>query len=111
MGTFLTSNVVMLIYAPEKSASSKTRPRAIRSSSSSACAHSLTVCDASEPIPWVKYPMNVRHKAVAKGVARSQIKRFKQEDYVRMYNGGALTNVVNRRIGSKLHQVRLIILI
>ena len=26
-----------------------------------------------------------------------------------MYNGGAFTNVVNRRIGSKLHQVRLII--
>ena len=55
--------------------------------------------------------MDVRHKAVAKGVARSQIKRFKHEDYVRMYNGGALTNVVNRRIGSKLHQVRLIIFI
>ena len=28
-----------------------------------------------------------------------------------MNNGGALTNVVNRRIGSKLHQVRLIIFI
>ena len=73
--------------------------------------YSLTVCDASEPIPGVNYPMDVRHKAVAKGVARSQNKRFKQEDYVRMYNGGALTNVVNRRIGSKLHQVRLIIFI
>ena len=71
----------------------------------------FTVCDASEPIPGVNYPMNVRHKAVAKGVARSQIKRFKHEDYVRMYNGGALTNVVNRRIGSKRHQVLLIIFI
>ena len=30
---------------------------------------------------------------------------------MRIYNGGALTNVVNRRIGCKLHQVRLIILI
>ena len=68
--------------------------------------YSFTLCDASEPIPGVNYPMDVRHKAVAKGVARSQIKRFKHEDYVRMYNGGALTNVVNRRIGSKLHQVR-----
>ena len=66
----------------------------------------FTVCEASEPI-GVYYPMDVRHKAVAKGVARSRIKRFKHEDYVRMYNGGALTNVVNRRIGSKLHQVRL----
>ena len=73
--------------------------------------YSFTVYDASEPIPEVNYPMDVRHKAVAKGVARSQIKRLKHEDYVRMYNGGALTNVVNRRIGSKLHQVRLIILI
>ena len=68
--------------------------------------YSVTVCDASVPISGVNYPMDVRHKAVAKDVARSQIKRFKHEDYVRMYNGGALTNVVNRRIGSKLHQVR-----
>ena len=71
--------------------------------------YSFTVCDASEPIPGVNYPMDIRNKAVAKGVARSQIKRFKHEDYVRMFNGGDLTNVVNRRIGSKLHQVRLII--
>ena len=72
---------------------------------------SFTVCEASEPIPGLNYPMVVRHKAVAKGVGRSQIKRFKHEDHVRMYNGTALTNVVNRRIGSKLHQVRLTILI
>ena len=55
--------------------------------------------------------MDVRHKAVAKSVARSQIKRFENEDYVRVYNGVALTNVVNRCIGSKLYQVRLIIVI
>ena len=67
------------------------------------------MCNASEFIPGVNYPMDIRHKAVAKGVALSQIKRNKHEDYVRMFNGGALTNVVNRRIGSKLHQVRLII--
>ena len=73
--------------------------------------YSFTVCDAADPIPGVNYPMDMRHKAVAKGVARSQIKRFKHEDYVRIYNGGALTNVVNGRIGSKLHQVRLIIYI
>ena len=70
---------------------------------------SFTVCDASEPIPSVNYPMDVRHKAVAKGVARSQIKRFRHKDYVRMCNGGSVTNVVNRRIASKLDQVRLII--
>ena len=71
--------------------------------------YSLTVCDASEPIQGVNYSMDIRHKTVAKGVARSQIKRSKHEDYVRMFNGGALTNVVNLRIGSKLHQVRYII--
>ena len=73
--------------------------------------YSFTVCDPPVYIPGVNYPMYVRHKAVTKGVARSQIKRFKHEDYVRMYNGGALTNVLNRLIGSKLHQVRLIIII
>ena len=51
--------------------------------------------------------MDVRHKSVAKGVARCQITRFKHEDYVQMYSGGALTNVVNCRIGSNFHQVRL----
>ena len=55
----------------------------------------------------LNYPMEARHKSVAKGVARSQIKRFKHENNVRMYNCKALTNVVNRLIGSKLHQVRL----
>ena len=73
--------------------------------------YSFTVCKAYEPIPRLNYPMDVRHKAVAKGVDRSQIKRLKHEDYVRMYNGRAVTNVVNRRICSKLHQVRLTILI
>ena len=33
--------------------------------------YSVTVCDASEPIPGVNYPMGVRHKAVAKNVAHS----------------------------------------
>ena len=73
--------------------------------------YSLTVCDACELIPGVNYPIDVQHKAGENGFARSQIKRFKHEDYVRMYNGKALTNVVNRRIGSKLHKVRLIIII
>ena len=45
---------------------------------------SFTVCDASEPSPEVNYPMDVRHKAVAKGLVRTQIKQFKHEDYVRM---------------------------
>ena len=71
--------------------------------------YSFIVCHADEPIPGLNYPMDTWHKAVAKGVSRAQIKRFKHEDDVRMYNGGDQTNVVNRRIGSKLHQVRLTI--
>ena len=60
----------------------------------------FTMFNVSKLISGVKYPMNVRHKTVAKGVARSQILRFKHEDYVRMYNGGALTNIVNCRISA-----------
>ena len=44
----------------------------------------FTVCEASQPIPGLNYPINVRHKAMAKGVSRSQIKRLKHEDYVRV---------------------------
>ena len=46
--------------------------------------YSFTACEASEPIPGLNYPMDVRHKALAKGVTRSQIKRFKHENYLRM---------------------------
>ena len=55
--------------------------------------YSFTMCDESEPIAVVNYPMDIRQKAVAKGVARSQIKRFKHEDYVRMSNCRALQTV------------------
>ena len=65
--------------------------------------YSFIVCNAFEPILGMNYRINVRHKAVAKGVARFQIKRLNHEDYLRMYNGKALNNVVNRRIGFKLH--------
>ena len=73
--------------------------------------YSFTVCEASELIPRLNYPIEVKHTAVAKGVARSQIKCFQHEDYVRMYHGGALNDLVNRQIGYKLHQVRLTIFI
>ena len=61
--------------------------------------YSFIMCDASKPIPVLNYPIHVRHKALATGVARSQIKLFKHDDYVRMFNGGAENNLVNRRIG------------
>ena len=47
----------------------------------------------------MNYPIDVLHNAMAKGVSRSQSKQYKHEDYVRMYNGRYLINVVNRRIG------------
>ena len=53
----------------------------------------------------------MRHTPVAKSVGRFQIKCFKQEDYLRMYNGGATNNLVNRRIGSEVHNMRMIIYI
>ena len=71
----------------------------------------FTVCDAFEIIPGVSYLMDVRHNTVAQGVARYQINSFKYEDYVRVYNGRALNNVTNRRIGCELNRVCLIIFI
>ena len=73
--------------------------------------YSFTVCHADEQILGLNYPIDTWQKAVAKGVSRAQIKRFKHEDYVRMYNGKDQTNVVNRPIGSKLHLVPLTITI
>ena len=66
-----------------------------------------TLCEASETIPWLNYPIKLRQKAVAQGVAGFKIRRFQHEDSVRIYTNGAATNVVNRRIDYKLHQVRM----
>ena len=46
------------------------------------------------------------HKAVAKGITRENIKRLTHEDYRQMFNEVAnCRNVINRLIGTKLHQV------
>ena len=46
------------------------------------------------------------HKAVAKGITRANIKRLTHEDYRQMFNEVAnCRNVINRLIGTKLHQV------
>lgn len=71
--------------------------------------YSFTGSHAAEPIPGLNDTMDMWHKAVATGVSRAYIRRFKHDSYVRMSKGGAVTNVVNRRIGSKLHQVRVTI--
>ena len=72
--------------------------------------YSFTVCHATEYSEGDNYKVEMCNKHVVKGISRSQIKRFKHEDYISMYNGGALKNIFNRRIGSKLHQMCQLIL-
>ena len=51
--------------------------------------------------------VHFKHKAVAKGVSRANIKNFTHDDYVAMCREGEAFQVTNRRNGSKLHQVFL----
>ena len=50
-------------------------------------------------------PVQIMHKAVAKGVSRACIKRCTHEEYVTMFPEGDARKVTTRRIGLKLHQV------
>ena len=68
--------------------------------------YSVTVMGADGYGPRLSVePVQLRHKAVAKGVSRANIKRFTHEEYVTMFREGDARKVNNRRIGSKLHQV------
>ena len=68
--------------------------------------YSFTVMDARDPDPRLPpLPVNIKHKSVAKGISRANIKRFTHEDYLTMFREGDSRKVTNRRIGSKLHQV------
>ena len=68
--------------------------------------YSFIVMDAEEYDPRLPVePGQLRHKAVAKGVSRANIKRFTHEEYVTMFREGDARKVTNRRIGWKLHQV------
>ena len=68
--------------------------------------YSFTVMDAEEYDPWLPVePVQLRHKTVAKGVLRANIKRFTHDDYVTMFHEVDSRKVTNSRIGSKLHQV------
>ena len=49
-------------------------------------------------------PVQLKHKAVAKGVLRANIQRFTHDEYVTMFCESDASKVTNRRIGSKLHQ-------
>ena len=68
--------------------------------------YSFTVCEASEYIVKFNVPLPIiKHKAVAKGVSRANIRRRTHEDYVAMFRQPDQHKVVNRRISSKLQQV------
>ena len=68
--------------------------------------YSFTVLDAEEYEPRLLVALvQLRHKAVAKGVSRANIKRFTHDDFATMFREGNKRKVTNRRIGSKLHQV------
>ena len=65
------------------------------------------ISKATMYIPDCEMPPPVyMHKAVAKDITRANIKRLTHEDYRQMYNEAAnCRNVINRRIGTKIHQV------
>ena len=68
--------------------------------------YSFILMDADEYDPRLPVePVQLRHKAIAKGVSRANIKRFTHDEYVTMFREGDARKVTNRRIGSKLHQV------
>ena len=68
--------------------------------------YSFTVIDAEKYDPRLPVEqVQLRHKTVAKGVSRANIKRFTHDEYVTMFREGDARKVTNRRIGSKLHQV------
>ena len=68
--------------------------------------YSFTIMDAEEYDPHLPVEeVQLKHKAVAKGVSRANIKQFRHDDYVQMFREGDARKVTNRRIGSKLHQV------
>ena len=66
------------------------------------CSVKATMCNPDGEMP----PPVYMHKAVVKGISRANIKHLTQENYRQMYNEVAnCRNVINRRIGTKLHQV------
>ena len=66
--------------------------------------YSYSICEAqsscSEPLP-----LNIKTKQTAKGISRSAKRTIKHEDYLSIYNEGALCSVTNHRLESRLHQI------
>ena len=68
--------------------------------------YSFTVMNAEEYDPRLPVkPVQLRHKAIAKGGLRTNNKLFTHEKYVTMFREGDARKVTNFSIGSKLHQV------
>ena len=66
----------------------------------------FTVMNAEKYDPLIPIELvQLRHKAIAKGVSRKNIKRSTHEEYVTMFREDDARKVTNRRIGSKLYQV------
>ena len=68
--------------------------------------YSFTVINADEYDPRLPVELiQLKHKAVPKGLSRANIKQFTHDDYVRMFRESDARKVKNRRIGSKLQEV------
>lgn len=71
-------------------------------------AYSFTTCNATlfDPTHPDAAPPPLKHKEVAKGIARATIKqKLRHETYLEMFNEGALERLPNFAIRSKLHRV------
>ena len=71
-------------------------------------AYSFTTCEATlfDPEHPDAPPPAIKHKQVAKGIARATIKqKLRHDTYLEMYREGPLQRLPNRAIRSKLHRV------
>ena len=71
-------------------------------------AYSFTTCNATlfDPEHPDAPPPAIKHKQIAKGIARATIKqKLRHDTYLEMFREGELQRLANRAIRSKLHRV------
>ena len=66
--------------------------------------YSYSICEAKS-FSITPLPQNIKTNQTAKNISSTAKRMIKYEDYVSMYNEGALCNVTNHRIESRLHQI------
>ena len=66
--------------------------------------YSCSICEAQLSC-FESLPPNIKTKQTAKGISRPAKRTITHEDYVSMYNEGALRSVTNHRLESRLHQI------